>query len=280
MIDKPAGWTSHDVVAVVRRRLGTRSVGHAGTLDPFATGLLVVLVGKATRLARVIEGLPKRYDAGVRLGVATDTDDPTGAVTGELPLAEWPRAEVVEEALASFVGSHPQRPPAYSAKHVAGRRSHALAREGVMTELPAVTVTVHEMTMTSYTPPDVGIVATVGRGTYIRSIARDLGERLGTVAHCASLRRITTGGFSVGRAMAPEEASVERLIAPADLVAHLDRQVLDALGEREVSFGRSVPVTAGGGGPIALLASDGRLVAIGEARDGCCHPSVVLEPAA
>ncbi len=278
-MDKPDGWTSHDVVAVVRRRLGLRSVGHAGTLDPFATGLLVVLVGKATRLARFIEGLPKRYDAVARLGTATDTDDPTGAVTATGD-GRWPSREVVEAAVQQFAGEFAQRPPSYSAKHVAGQRSHALARAGIAVELAPVTVRVYDIATTSYDPPDVGFTATVGRGTYIRSIARDLGERLGTMAHCAALRRVTTGGFSVSDAVAPEAVGPERLIAPAQLVGHLDRRVLDPVSEREVSFGRSVMADAECTGPLALLAGDGRLLAIAELRDGRAHPVVVLEPAA
>lgn len=268
------------MVAAVRRGLGTRSVGHAGTLDPFATGLLVVLVGRATRLARFIEGLPKRYDAVARLGEATDTDDATGTVAVARPLTPWPTADQVAEALGSFVGPLSQRPPAYSAKHVGGVRSHVLARSGTLLELEPVDVQVYDATLEGYDPPDVQFTATVSRGTYIRAIARDLGERLGTAAHCSALRRMSSGTFSVADAIAPHEATREALLAPSALLEHLDRQVIDQGGEREVSFGRAVTLTIAADGFVAMVAADGRLVAVAEARDGVAHPVVVLEPAA
>ena len=149
LIDKPVGWTSHDVVAVVRRELGTRSVGHAGTLDPFATGLLVVLVGTATRLARFVEGGAKRYEAVVRFGTSTDTDDGTGMITREVVPPIWPAADAIRDALAGFGSGYAQRPPAFSAKHVAGTRSYALARRGVAVELAPVQVTLHRLAMLS-----------------------------------------------------------------------------------------------------------------------------------
>ncbi len=269
------------MVAVVRRQLGTRSVGHAGTLDPFATGLLVVLVGRATRLARFVEAMTKRYDAVVRLGAATDTDDLTGTMTEQWDGTTWPTIGAVDEALQAFVGESRQRPPAYSAKHVDGVRSHALARAGVAVELESVAVQVHEMVLRNYSPPDVEFTATVGRGTYVRAIARDLGEHLGTGAHCAALRRTATGGFEVARAIAPHDASAAALVPPADLVPHLPRRELTADELRAVGFGRAVPIEAQLRGTIALVANDGRLVAVAEARDDdLAHPVVVLEPAA
>lgn len=269
------------MVAVIRRQLGTRSVGHAGTLDPFATGLLVVLVGRATRLARFVEAMTKRYDAVARLGAVTDTDDLTGTVTEQWDGTGWPSVGTVSEALLAFVGDTRQRPPAYSAKHVDGVRSHALARAGRAVGLAPVLVRVEEMVLRDYSPPDVAFTATVGRGTYVRAIARDLGEHLGTGAYCTALRRTTTGGFDVARAIAPQDASTASLMPPAAMVPHLPRRELTTDEQRAVGFGRAVPIDAHLRGTIALVADDGRLLAVAEARDDDhAHPVVVLEPAA
>lgn len=266
------------MVARVRRALGTRAVGHAGTLDPFATGLLVVLVGKATRLARFIETTTKDYRATVRLGTATDTDDPTGQVVAERIPGQWPGSAAMDGALAELTGTVAQRPPAYSAKHVAGERSHRLARGGVQVELPPVSVTVHRLARVAWQPPELELEATVGKGTYLRAIARDLGERLGIPAHCAALRRTRVGPFAVDDATGPEQVTAADLRSAAAMVAHLPHEVVADAGLRELSFGRPVPRTIGEGGPAALLAGDGRLVAIGEAKGTTWQPVVVLEP--
>lgn len=280
LIDKPAGWTSHDAVAVVRRQLGTRAVGHAGTLDPFATGLLVVLVGRATRLARFVEGLEKAYRATVRFGAATDTDDATGQVTREFRPASWPDRTAIDELVGSFVGRQRQRPPAFSAKHVAGTRSHVLARQGRAPELAEVTVQVDRIDVVDWVPPDLVLEARVGRGTYLRALARDLGERAGIPAHCAALRRLAIGPFRAGDGVAPADASATALIPPASLLPGMVRQAVDAAGARELGFGRPVPQQVPQDAAGALLAEDGRLLAVAEGRDGWWHPVVVLEPAA
>jgi tRNA pseudouridine55 synthase len=278
LIDKPAGWTSHDVVAVVRRRLGTRSVGHAGALDPFATGLLVVLVGRATRLARFVEGMAKRYRAVVRFGAATDTEDCTGAVVAEAVPAHWPDRGAMETIGATFVGRQLQRPPAYSAKHVAGTRSYVLARQGRAAPLPDAIVTVHALTVTAWQPPDLSLDLVVGRGTYVRALARDFGERAGIPAHCAELRRTGIGPFDVADAVAPDAVSAERVIAPAAMLPALPVETLDAARGRDVGFGRAVMQQQRVDGDGALLGEDGRLLAAAEGRDGWWHPVVVLEP--
>jgi tRNA pseudouridine55 synthase len=280
LIDKPAGWTSHDVVAVVRRQLGTRAVGHAGTLDPFATGLLVVLVGKATRLARFVEGLGKRYHAVVRFGSATDTDDSTGVVTRESRPEVWPDRVAIETLAAGFVGAQSQRPPAFSAKHVAGTRSYVLARGGNPPELPDVTVQVDGIDLIDWSPPDLVLEARVGRGTYLRALARDLGERAGIPAHCAELRRTSIGPFDVSAAIAPDAATADRLIAPAALVPRLPTERVDEAGIREIGFGRRVAQSAPRDVTGALLSETGRLLAVADGRDGWWYPVVVLEPAA
>lgn len=279
LIDKPVGWTSHDVVAVVRRRLGVRSVGHAGTLDPFATGLLVVLTGRATRLVRFVEATAKHYDATVRLGQRTDTDDATGAVVEEHTPDTWPDQGEMLAALADLTGSRMQRPPAYSAKHVAGTRSHHLARAGVMVELPPVEVAVHTLECVAWQPPELRLKAVVGKGTYLRALARDLGERLGIPAHCSELRRTAVGPFDVSEAIAPSEVSPEVLRSPAAMLPHLAHVTLDEAAVREVSFGRVVPRDGDPSGPVALLGEDGRLVAVAEESAAGWQPVVVLEPA-
>jgi tRNA pseudouridine55 synthase len=280
LIDKPAGWTSHDVVAVVRRQLGTRAVGHAGTLDPFATGLLVVLVGKATRLARFVEELGKRYQAVVRFGFATDTDDSTGAMTREFRPEMWPDRATIAELAATFVGPQSQRPPAFSAKHVAGTRSYVLARHGNAPELPEVMVRVESVDLTDWSPPDLVMEASVGRGTYIRALARDFGNRAGIPAHCAELRRTSIGPFSVNDAIAPDAATIDRLIAPAALLPRLPAEKVDEAGAREISFGRRVAQHDLQDGAGALLAEDGQLLAVADGREGWWYPVVVLAPAA
>ena len=264
---------------MVRRQLGTRDVGHAGTLDPFATGLLVVLVGRATRLARFVEGLVKRYRAVVRFGTATDTNDPTGTVTGSVRPDAWPGRDALQALAMEFVGRQAQRPPAFSAKHVAGTRSHVLARRGRLLELPDVTVEIHDIELLDWSPPDLTLEASVGRGTYLRALARDLGVRAGIPAHCAELRRLAVGPFHVRDAIAPSSVTAAALMAPARLVPELAMETVDDAGVREIGFGRRVVQRHRHDGTGALLAADGRLLAAAEGRDGWWHPIVVLEPA-
>lgn len=267
-------------MAVVRKRLGTRSVGHAGTLDPFATGLLVVLVGRATRLARFIEGTEKRYEATVRFGSATDTDDATGTVTRHATPSEWPSRTGLEAAAAALVGPQLQVPPVYSAKHVDGTRSYALARAGKAVVLAPVEVMVHALELGEWLPPDLSITCRVGRGTYIRALARDLGTAIGIPAHCAALRRTGIGPFDVTAAVGPEAISAEALMSPAAMLRHLPNEVVDGAGARELGFGRAIGQQVTREGVGALIAEDGRLLAVAEGREGTWYPVVVLEPAA
>jgi tRNA pseudouridine55 synthase len=267
-------------VAVVRRQLGIRSVGHTGTLDPFATGLLIVLVGRATRLARFLADQAKTYDATVRFGVATSTDDGTGEVVRTVIPAAWPEHDAIDVAAQEFVGQHLQRPPVFSAKHVAGERSHALARAGRSVELSPVEVTVYQVQVGEWSPPDLHLVATVGSGTYLRALARDLGERLDLPAHCAALRRTRIGAFDAEAAVHPEEAGADRLLTPGVLMGHLPVRALSEAEQVDVGFGRDVVREFGEAAMVSLVGADGRLVAVAEARDDRWHPVVVLEPAA
>lgn len=277
LLDKPAGITSHDAVQRVRRVFRTRAVGHTGTLDPFATGLLVALVGRATRLARFVEGEAKTYLAEARLGFATDTDDLTGT-----PLAEPVPVEVstaaVRETLEAFRGRQEQRPPAFSAKHVGGERSHRLARRGAAVELRPVPVEVTGIELLELTGDRVRFRVTVSAGTYVRAIARDLGERLGCGAHLVALRRERIGRLTVADAVPLEALGPDTpLLPPQAVLPDLPLRTLDAAEADHVRHGRPIPGGAEAG--TVGLVCDGTLLAIGEAADGMIQPRVVLEGA-
>jgi tRNA pseudouridine55 synthase len=260
--------------------LGTRSAGHTGTLDPFATGLLVVLVGRATRLARFTAGQPKTYLATARLGARTDTDDLTGrtietaVVGGEITEAR------VREELAAFLGTQPQRPPQFSAKSVAGERSYRRARRGETVELADVSVTVHWLELVEFQPPDVTFRATVSSGTYIRALGRDLGQRLGVGAHLTGLRREAIGSLNVEDAVAPDAVSPASIIPPQRLLRDLPAVELDETAHEAVMHGRAVadPRAARSDeddSAVALLHA-GELVAMARADSGWLRPEVVL----
>lgn len=194
LVDKPAGVTSHDVVDVARRAYGERSIGHLGTLDPFATGLLVLLFGRATRLATFIGNEPKSYDATIAFGSETDTDDVTGTTTTTAPLPERDR---VLAGIAQLTGEIEQVPPAYSAKKVAGRVAYDAARDGAPLALTPARVVVHEWAVRSLSDDALEAAITCGSGTYIRALARDLGRLAGSAAHLTTLRRTRSGEFDV-----------------------------------------------------------------------------------
>lgn len=278
-MDKPAGVTSHDVVARLRRVLGTRAVGHTGTLDPFATGLLVALVGRATRLARFVEGQSKTYRATLRLGVRTDTDDLTGAPAGGTVPERWPEEAEVRSALEAMVGPQQQRPPAFSAKHVDGQRSHRLARRGVEVELEPVEVTVHALALLAWHAPDAEFRVTVSSGTYVRALARDVGEKLGLGAHLVALRRESIGALSVSDAL-PLDAidGPAALRPPLAVLGHLPRVALDDAARAHVAHGRVIPRPYGVDGTVALVQGN-ELVAVANAVEGNLQPVVVLATA-
>jgi tRNA pseudouridine55 synthase len=279
LVDKPAGMTSHDVVQRIRRALGLRAAGHTGTLDPFATGLLVVLVGRATRLARFIEGQPKTYLASARLGVRTETDDSTGRVTATSD--EQVSQARLTEALVRFTGTQLQRPPVYSAKHVGGARSYQKARRGEAVELSDVSVTVHALDLVEYRPPEVAFRVVVSAGTYIRALARDLGDQLGVGAHLTSLRREAIGSIRVDDAVPLEGVGPDSILPPRAVLGHLPTVELDEPTRVAVRHGRAVRggEAAGrrGSGEAVALLSRGELVAIAKVEDGWLRPTVVLE---
>jgi tRNA pseudouridine55 synthase len=194
LVDKPQGITSHDVVLLARRIYGERSIGHLGTLDPFATGLLILLLGRSTRLANFISTEPKVYEATVKFGAETDTDDCTGSVVRE---AQLPDEGAIADAIASLTGVISQVPPAYSAKSVEGTRAYDAARSGAPLDLPPVQVRVDEWKILGAGDGDLRVAITCGTGTYIRALARDLGRLTGSAAHLGCLRRLRSGEFSV-----------------------------------------------------------------------------------
>ena len=278
LVDKPAGPTSHDVVAGVRRRLGGRrvKVGHAGTLDPFATGLLVILVGRATRLAPYLSGLDKSYLATVRLGATSATGDPEGPVieTGEAP----PR-ERVEAVLPRFLGRQRQRVPAMSAVKVDGERLYRKARRGEEVEAPEREIVVHDLRLVDdpAAPPDaVTLAVRCSKGTYLRQLAADLGERLGCGGYCHALRRTAVGALSVDDAVAPEEVTRGGGIGLLAGLAHLPARPLSVEETAAVRHGRPVAGPAAAEGPVALVA-EARLVAVAPPDgEGALRPAVVL----
>jgi tRNA pseudouridine55 synthase len=197
LIDKPAGMTSHDVVQLVRRVYGERSIGHLGTLDPFATGLLILLLGKSTRLANFIETEPKTYEATIKFGAETDTDDSTGVVTQS---ADAPSQDTIAAAIHGLTGQLSQVPPAYSAKSVDGTRAYDAARRGEPLDLAPVQVNVHGWEILGSRPQEIDVRIVCGSGTYIRALARDLGRATGSAAHLSALRRIRSGEFDIAQA--------------------------------------------------------------------------------
>jgi tRNA pseudouridine55 synthase len=280
LIDKPAGITSHDVVSEARRALRTRRIGHAGTLDPFATGLLVLLVGHATRLLPHLDGEPKVYDATIVFGSETDTDDLTGTV---VRTAEFPDPARVREAIVSLTGTIEQVPPAYSAKQVDGQRAYAAARRGAALELDAVRVDVHGWDLRELTDDHLRATITCGGGTYIRALARDLGRLSGSAAHLGALRRVRSGSFHVADAIPLETLRAGGTSArPAiDALPHLPAVALSDDDVSHVRQGRLVaaPGEATPASVAALVDSSGRLVAVAIRTADAWQPRVVL-PAA
>lgn len=226
VIDKPTDWTSHDVVAKARGLTGIRQIGHSGTLDPMATGVLVLCVGKATRLLEYLTGLPKIYQAGISLGATTDTYDATGTIIDQHALPEL-STEALEQTLDEFRGEIMQTPPAYSAIKRNGEAQYKRARRGEEVVLDARPVTVYELSLVDFGDGVIQIRLTCSAGTYVRSIAHDLGVVLGCGAHLSSLRRMAVGPFGIDQAVTLQQLAEEDwhrfLLPPSAAVAHLPR---------------------------------------------------------
>lgn len=303
VIDKPAGMTSHDVVSGARRILKERRIGHTGTLDPFATGLLLVLIGKATRLAQFLSGVDKEYDAIIRLGYATDTGDRTGKPlpgpdADKSQLGQWSEAEI-EKALAGLRGYIDQVPPMYSAKKIGGKKLYELARRGEEVEREPVRVCIHELEAIR---PDGQLVkdnldgtfdfhvhVACSAGTYVRALAEDFGKRLSVGAHLAELRRTRVGDFTVTNAVTleqlkesfAEEALGTMLLRPSAALSRLPFVHLSSDDARRARHGMEVKVAEtewADGEKVRMCDAEDQLIAIGDynASKGQLHPGVVL----
>jgi tRNA pseudouridine55 synthase len=278
LVDKPAGVTSHDVVLAARRAFGERRIGHAGTLDPFATGLLVLLLGRATRLLPHLDGVPKEYDAEIVFGRETDTDDLHGVTVRE---AAAPGDDAVAAALPHLTGALLQVPPAYSAKRVAGRRAYAAARAGEALELAPARVEVFAWRDLRRDGNSLFATIACGGGTYIRALARDLGRLTASAAHLGALRRTRSGPFQVCDAVTLDELTSGRaVLRPAlDALPTLPRVVLaDTDAERVlrgIAIDRAVALEAD---RAALVdARSGALLALAEADGARWQPRVVMQ---
>jgi tRNA pseudouridine55 synthase len=283
VVDKPAGWTSHDVVARIRRLLGTKRVGHAGTLDPDATGVLVIGVGRATRLLRFATMLRKTYVGEVVLGVATNTLDASGEVTARADMSHV-TADEVRMAALSLTGRLEQVPPMVSAVKIGGRRLHELAREGVEVERPPRPVEVFRFDVFDTGVESVyQVLVECSSGTYVRVLAADLGERLGGVAHLRTLRRVAVGSFRDIDAVALDDVSVSSVLPCLQLVRDMSAAEIGGAELEDIRHGRSVErsvLKVAGDGPWALVGPDHELVAVGEPRGtDKVRPAVVLAPA-
>lgn len=283
-MDKPSGPTSHDAVARIRKVSGLRRVGHAGTLDPFASGLLLLLVGSATRLSEYLLGLEKEYEATARLGVETSTHDPEGEILGVSHGWASLTEEAIREAVATFRGTQLQEPPRYSAKKVGGEAAHRRVRRGEDVVLKPVEVTIHEIGLVSYRPPELRFRVRCSSGTYVRALARDLGRVLGVGAHLTGLRRTGIGGFSLEEA-APlaailDEAEVRRrLISPAAALGHLPAIEISAAEAVRIRHGQALPTDRReppGEVPVRILL-EGELIAVGAVSGGRLCPRKVLD---
>lgn len=280
-LDKPVGPTSHDMVATVRRELGMRKVGHTGTLDPFASGLLLLCLGRATRIAEYLTAMDKEYVATARLGVATTTDDSEGEVRQEHEgWADLDPTRISQE-LERFVGALDQVPPQFSAKKVGGEAMYRRARRGERVELASNRVYVHDVSVLSIELPHVRFRIRCSSGTYIRAVARDLGDVLGVGAHLTELRRTAVGGFDVGSAVQPEalsdpDAVSAAMLEPLAALAHMPTWSVDEAVAGRLRHGQRVPYSGPPApGPLAV-ASGAELVAVGDVTDGVFRPSKVF----
>jgi len=306
IIDKPAGMTSHDVVARVRKIVGERRVGHTGTLDPFATGVLVLLLGRATRLAQFLSGAEKEYEAVIRLGYETDTGDVTGTRVRNLTTEAQRHTEIhkeeIEAAMASLRGEIYQVPPMYSAKKVGGRKLYELARQGEEIERKAARVVITELTVIDPNGPllkenedgssELRVRVVCSAGTYIRTLAEDLGKKVGTGAHLAELRRTRAGRFKVENAVTlnrlaelVESSSIQaNLISADEVLSHLPSIKLNSDEAARTVYGIDLEIEGApdppwpDNQPVRLRGADGQLIAVGiydESRRAV-HPKVVL----
>jgi tRNA pseudouridine55 synthase len=288
IVDKPAGWTSHDVVNRMRRLANTKKVGHLGTLDPMATGVLPLVIGRATRLAQFFEQTGKVYDAVIKFGFATDTYDAEGKPLSEPNSVSLDRA-ALETALVKFTGKFEQIPPPVSAKKIAGTPAYKLARQNISVALPPVPVEVFSIEVLDVSGDEASIRIHCGSGTYVRSVAHDTGILLGCGAHLKSLRRTASSGFEIGLArtldqlndLASEGRLSEALIPSAQLLPEFPCEFVDSTTIVFIRQGRDFRVSPFHATPgvryVKAVSSEGDLVAIGEAKlPHLYHPILVM----
>lgn len=276
LVDKPTGMTSHDVVNALRRKLGTRRIGHAGTLDPLASGLLVVGVGPATRFLQFLSLEPKRYSATIRFGLETTTQDAEGEVLArhELP-SDLP--ELVAEAIPAFEGLIEQLPPMYSAVKVAGKSLYRYARAGIDVERQIRKVYVHSFQIDSWHGDSCQAQIVCSGGTYVRTLAHDLGRAVRVGAHLTQLRRTGAGCFESDSAVELEKASAEHLITLDRAIAPMPIIPLSASEVDHIRHGRRITIpNEAEGGLFALADSDGRVIGVGRAIDSMIQPECVI----
>ncbi len=287
VVDKPGAWTSHDVVAKLRKIYRQRRVGHAGTLDPDATGVLLVGLGRTTRLLRFLQDAGKAYRGTIVFGVSTTTLDAAGEVVDRRPMP-LDRADV-EAATKAFIGEIEQLPPMVSAVKIEGRRLHELARLGEEVERAPRRVRVERLDIETFEPgpyPTAKVLVECSSGTYVRSLAADLGIRLGGVAHLAELRRLRVGSFTLDEAHTLDEIEADPaavVLPPVAAVRDIERIDVDLEQARAVAHGVTFPATAfagehAGPGPFAVVDRDGELLAVYERRRAAVKPAVVLAP--
>jgi tRNA pseudouridine55 synthase len=290
VVDKPAGPTSHDVVAVVRRAIGIERVGHTGTLDPLATGVLPLVIGKATRLASYLSGADKEYIARICLGATTPTYDAETEGTAAAGAAPPADASAVSDALPAFLGTYEQQPPPFSAKKIAGVPAYKLARQRKPVDVKPVQVTVHDLELIRYSTGVADLRIVCSSGFYVRSLAHDLGQRLGCGAYLQTLQRSRVGDFTLERAkpladvLAAGTAARKWILPMERLLTHLSAVTLTDEGARRASHGNSLRTwdlsstrEALGQDRLRLLDPTGALVGIGEPREGgLLHPVVIL----
>jgi len=280
-VDKPEGPTSHDVVRAARKAVGSRRVGHTGTLDPFASGLLLLCVERATRLAEYLSARDKTYEAVARLGVITDTLDREGSVVEERNGWETLDRGGIEAVLERFRGEIDQVPPDYSAKKVGGEAAYRRARRGESVDLAPARVRIESLELTYLDLPRVGLRVTCSSGTYVRSLAHDIGQALGVGAHLVSLRRTAIGDLAVERALAYEslpnaEEVAAAALSPLEALGHLPTLDVDDDAVARIMHGGSVTVLGNATSGTVVLSHAGSLIAIGEREDDVVHPRKVF----
>lgn len=272
LLDKQSGVTSFRALSAVKRALNTKKVGHTGTLDKFATGLLIALVGRATKLAQFLSGLDKRYDAVIRFGQETSTLDPEGEVIATADAPDYP---TVEATLPQFIGTISQRPPAYSAVHIGGERAYRLARAGVTVAVPERRVRVNSIDVLDYDPPHLRVAIDCSSGTYVRSLARDIAVAAQSRAHVVSLRRSAIGPFHLEEAVIPDELRAD--YGPVSLdefvprIPGISSVTVSDDGERAMKAGRTIyaeMLSPARGSLLAVFSREGRFLGVLERTDG------------